>query len=593
MNKILQSQNLNYLWANLVIEELVRLGVNYFCISPGSRSTPLTMAAAEHPKAETFVHFDERGLAFHALGRIAATKSPCAIISTSGTAVANFFPAVIEASKKKSPLIILTADRPPELRFTGADQTIDQVKIYGEYVRWQMDMPCPTEEINPKMVLTTVDQAVYRAQGNLPGPVHLNFMFREPLTPIKTKFNLKWETTEFKSWITTVQPFTTYLSQDRSLSKTTQFHLLKQLKRIKNGLIVAGKLSSDYQRQAVLRLAHKLQWPVFPDITSGLRTGERYKGLINYFDQLLLSENFQNRIDIGGILHLGGRMTSKRYYQFLEKSKLEQYIMILNHPLRNDPTHQVTLRVESDVGQVCAELTKSLDVSKVSAYATRMQSASQDVGELIKKFINNSSTLSEISTVRIISENILPDMGLFLASSMPIRDMDMYANPDKNFVEISSNRGASGIDGTIASAGGFSQGLEKPVTLLIGDLAFLHDINSLAMIKDLKHPMVVVVINNNGGGIFSFLPIADHPKTFEKYFGTPHHLTFESAAQLFKIKYCHPQTNEELTNAYQGALKTKQSTIIEVRTERANNLECHNQLQQEIHKTVNMLYARK
>jgi 2-succinyl-5-enolpyruvyl-6-hydroxy-3-cyclohexene-1-carboxylate synthase len=173
--------NANHLWSSLIIEELIRNGVDYFCLAPGSRSSPLAVAVATNPRAKSFVHFDERALAFHALGYASAPRKACAVITTSGTAAANLFPAVIEASKKKLPLVILTADRPPELRYTGANQTIDQVKMFGDYVRWQFDMPCPTADIPANFVLTTIDQAVFRANGEVKGPVHINCMYREPL----------------------------------------------------------------------------------------------------------------------------------------------------------------------------------------------------------------------------------------------------------------------------------------------------------------------------------------------------------------------------------------------------------------------------
>src|SRR3989338_1703632 len=179
-----KSPNLNQLWADLLVEELVRNGVEYFCLAPGSRSSPLVAAVAAQKKAKSFIHFDERGVPFHALGYVAATRKPCALICTSGTAVANFFPAIIEATKKKLPLIVLTADRPPEFMKSGADQTIDQSAIFGNYCKWQFDFPCPTEEINPEFVLTTIDQAVFQAKSMIPGPVHINCMFREPLAPV-------------------------------------------------------------------------------------------------------------------------------------------------------------------------------------------------------------------------------------------------------------------------------------------------------------------------------------------------------------------------------------------------------------------------
>src|SRR6185369_4205159 len=207
----------NHLWSALIVEELVRSGVEYFCIAPGSRSAPLTVAVARHPKAKHFVHYDERALAFHALGYASAAKKPVVLICTSGTAGANFFPAIIEASKKKVPLIVLTADRPPELRQTGAVQTIDQTHLFGRYAKFFFQMPCPTVQIKPEVVLTTVDQAVYQAVRNPSGVAHLNCMFRDPLAPVKTGENFNAYLKSIASWNKNRKPYTQYVTAFESI----------------------------------------------------------------------------------------------------------------------------------------------------------------------------------------------------------------------------------------------------------------------------------------------------------------------------------------------------------------------------------------
>ena len=261
--KLRSSPNINYLWANLLIEELIRNGVDYFCVSPGSRSSPLTLAVANHKNAHAHVHFDERGSAFHALGYVSATRKPCAIITTSGTAAANLFPAIIEASKKKIPLIVMTADRPPELRFTGAHQTIDQTKIYGEYVRWYFDLPCPTPDIPPEFILTTVDQAVSRAKGNPGGPVHLNCMFREPLAPIKKTFRVSTYTQSIKAWQTGNSIYTKYVLPKLDLEQSDINHISSAIGKIRSGIIIAGKLSTREEQKAILKISERLNWPIF------------------------------------------------------------------------------------------------------------------------------------------------------------------------------------------------------------------------------------------------------------------------------------------------------------------------------------------
>ena len=586
---IASSPNINYLWADLMIEELIRNGVETFCISPGSRSSTLTMAVANNPKAKSLVHFDERGSAFRALGIISATRKPCVVITTSGTAAANVFPAVIEASKKKLPLIVLTADRPPELQFTGAHQTIDQNKIYGDYARWFINLPCPTEAIQPGFVLTTIDQAVSRARGNPGGPVHLNCMVREPLAPTKVTIQTPSYTKAIQAWQFGNAVYTNYIRATPQLQPLDIDLILANVHKIKSGVIVVGKLLDVREQRSVLKLAEKLNWPVFADISSGLRLGNTHANIIHYFDQILLSDEFQKRYQPDGILHLGGRITSKRWYEYIENIAPRQYMMVLNHPFRNDPLHNVTMRVQCKVGRCCDSLAKRLTNGRGSKLLSQSQKLNTSAHQLIEEFFHKDSALSEPLTARLITQLQPRNSALFVSSSMPIREIDSYGVPDGNPLIFGSNRGASGIDGTIATAAGFADALEKRTTLLTGDLAFLYDLNSLSMVRELKNPMVIVVQNNNGGGIFSFLPIHVANKNFEKYFGTPHHLTFHGAAELFGLNYTRVDSPDEFAKIYSVALKSQTSTIIEVPTERSINFKIHQQIQTLVKETINQI----
>ena len=586
MAKIL-SPNLNYLWANLMIEELIRNGVATFCISPGSRSSALTMAVANNLKTRSLIHFDERGSAFRALGIVSATQRPCAVITTSGTAAANVFPAVIEASKKKLPLIVLTADRPPELRLTGAHQTIDQTKIYGEYVRWYFDFPCPTEDIAPEFVLTTIDQAVARAQGDFRGPVHLNCMFREPLAPVKLPLISKTYTHRIAQWQKGLSPYTFYTCASSQIDTPNMDRIVQSINKIKSGIIVVGKISDRREQRSVLKLAETLGWPIFADISSGLRLGNTHKNIIHYFDQILLSDRFQKQYQPDGVLHLGGRITSKRWYEYVETVAPRQYIMALNHPLRNDPLHNVTTRIQCRVGKLCDALAKRITQKKGTKLLSQLQKLNTLIHQSLDHFFLAESTLSEPLTARLITHLLPKDSALFVSSSMPIREIDSYGMPDGHSALFGSNRGASGIDGTIATAAGYACALEKRITLLIGDLAFLYDLNSLSMMRELKNPMVIVVQNNNGGGIFSFLPIQKKNRNFERYFGTPHNLTFQGACELFDLNYAHSDSIDDFIKTYLIALKSNTSTVIEIPTNREVNLKIHQQLYAHIIKTLN------
>jgi 2-succinyl-5-enolpyruvyl-6-hydroxy-3-cyclohexene-1-carboxylate synthase len=566
--------NINHCWGSLIVEELVRLGCEYFCIAPGSRSSPLTVAAGQNKRVKTLVHFDERGLAFHALGYASATKKPVVLICTSGTAAANFFPAVIEASKKKVPLIVLTADRPPELRQTGAVQTIDQVGLFGKYVKHFTDLPCPDLNLKPEFVLTTIDQAWYQAYRNPCGVAHVNCMFREPLAPIKTKEDLKQYLQSIASWTKSEGPYTQYVSAKSEGFKDPGL-IADRINQIKNGLITVGKIAKRHEPQ-VVELAQMLGWPIFADLTSGIRLGNQHANIIHYFDQVLLSE----APSFDGVLHIGGRLTSKRYYELIEKINPKEYIMVLDHPLRNDPTHQVSLRVDSCPGNFCRNIKPLIKERKPSAALKTLSAQNKRIDEAIEKFVKEDGRLNEIATARLVSQLIPKETGLFVSNSMPIRDMDFYGDFKGNPVVVGGNRGASGIDGIIASASGFAVGLGKPVTLMIGDLAALHDLNSLAMLRDIPVPVILVVLNNGGGGIFSFLPIAQQKDVFEKYYGTPHSYTLGSAAAAFEINYAQPRDAKMFSAIYKDALKSQTSTIIEVMTSREENLKMHKMLQE-------------
>lgn len=576
-----ESANINLLWASLIVDELVRNNIDYFCISPGSRSTPLTVAAARHPRAKTILCFDERGAAFHALGYGRATGRAAAMICTSGTAAANYYPAVIEASVDREPLLVLTADRPPELRDTGANQSIAQPGMYGSYVKWNFDLPCPDESISPRFVLTTIDQAVYQASSSPSGPVHLNCMFREPLAPSASPVQEAY-LDEVKYWNEGDQSYTEYAAFIKLPLEADIEMLANQLNSTSKGILIVGKLHNRGEMEAARRLAEKLNWPVFADITSGLRLDDSFASLVPYYDQLLLSENFAKKCQPETVLHIGGQLVSKRWLEFMEKRPPEYYVVIQDHPNRYDPFHSVTHRIESDIAAFCAKLLPLVQPNGNKSWLNQIKDQSLKVHQSIETFLRQSEQINDVSAACLVSKHIAPGSGLFLASSMPVRDMDMYASPGSVEVSVASNRGVSGIDGTIASACGFAVGSGKPVTLMIGDLAFIHDLNSLHYLNAIAQPLIIVLLNNRGGGIFSFLPIAKFEDVFESYFGTPHQLHFKNAADLFGIDYYKPENNDAFVEIYTAAQYERRSIIIEVETDRAENKALHRQLHLDI-----------
>ena len=566
----------NRLWAYLIVEELLRCGVGFFCVAPGSRSTPLVAALAASEKARSLIHFDERGTAFAALGYARATGRPAAWITTSGTAVANGLPAVVEAATDGVPMVLLTADRPPELRQTGANQTIDQPDIFGDYVRWRFDLPAPDPDIDPAMVLTTVDQAAYRASRTPQGPVHLNLMFREPFLSGPEDEDIP---SGPASWVQGDEPYTRYAATKPAVDEMEIYRLWETLRPVKHGLVVAGRLASRKQGEAVLRLAGTIGWPLLPDLGSQVRLGS--EGIAAHYDALVAGDSFAGSHVPEAVVHVGGRSLSKRLEQFLASSRPDPYVVVRENPFRLDPAHRVTHSVEANVLDFCTALVWAATEAPPAMnplWTAGWLEASEEVARHLEGIFSGEP--NEPLVARLLSRNVPPDHGLVVASSMPVRDVDTYATTDGAPVPVAANRGASGIDGTVATAAGFARGLGRPVTLLIGDLALLHDLNSLAMLRDVH--VIVVVLNNDGGGIFSFLPIARHEEFFEPYFGTPQGVGFEPAAKMFGLAYEHPGTMEEFVEAYGSACARGSSSLIEVKTDRKENVTLHRRLLEEV-----------
>jgi len=381
------------------------------------------------------------------------------------------------------------------------------------------------------------------------------------------------------SWARSDEPFTRYAATKPAVDGMEIHRLWEALRPVKRGLIVAGRLATRKQGEAVLRLADAFGWPLLPDIGSQVRLGA--EGLVAHYDALLAGDSFARTHAPEAVVHIGGRAVSKRLEQFFARSRPDPYVVVREHPFRLDPAHRVTHSVEANVLDFCAALVRAAAESSaaIDAYwAKSWREASEEVGRHLDGI--SSEEPNEPLVARVLSRNIPPDHGLVVASSMPVRDLDTYAATDGSPVPVAANRGASGIDGTVATAAGFARGLGRPVTLLIGDLALLHDLNSLAMLRGVH--VVVVILNNDGGGIFSFLPVARHEEFFEPYFGTPQGVGFEPAAKMFGLGYEHPGTREEFVEAYASACARDTSTLIEVKTERAENVELHRRVLEEV-----------
>ena len=578
-------KNINSFWGYLLISELVRNDITYFCISPGSRSTPLTIAAAENRLAEKFICIDERGAAFHALGYARATGKPAVVVSTSGTAASNFFPAIAEAKNSQLPIIILTADRPPELRDTGANQTIDQTRMFGNFVNWQFDLPCPDIKIPAKMVLTTVDQAIQKAINSPAAPVHLNCMFREPLEPLEDPFPEKYHE-KLTNWEKSKEPYTKNIYGLRTINNADLQGLTEVINKTENGWLVVGQLNSISEKKGVTRLAAKLQWPVLADVTSGIRNDNELITLVPYFDQILLSDKLKSIVTPEVILHFGRPMTSKRYLNMIENLPLIHYIQINSSEERFDPAHLVTRKIYGDIGSICEKLFGHVDSTSNHKRDLYFNEINTKIEKLVEEHCSVEKPISEISVAYLIPKHIPESDGLFLASSMPVRDFDMYSGREIRTRNITSNRGVSGIDGTLASAVGYANGLKQPVTVVIGDLAMIHDLNSLSQVDKCDYPITIVLVNNRGGGIFSFLPVSDFNHVFDKYYATSHTYQFDQVCNMFNIAYKNPSTNQQLIELLKGRPDNSQALMIEINTDRDENYKLHQNLQKKIVKSL-------
>jgi 2-succinyl-5-enolpyruvyl-6-hydroxy-3-cyclohexene-1-carboxylate synthase len=474
-----------------VIDQLVLQGINHFCIAPGSRSTALAIAAAEHPRAKIHVHYDERGLGFFALG-----LKNAAVITSSGTAVGNLLPSVMEAHHTCTPMILLTADRPAELRDCSANQTTDQVKIFNSFVRSQSDFP---NHLTEEAVRSITAQSFFLANQNPPGPVQVNCQFREPLyvphPPLAFGKAVELSFPRLKT-----PPMKSLCSK---------------------GLILVGKLPSSSDVVRVLELAKRLQWPVCGDILSNARNFPSPEQ-IRYFD-------YFDKETPEVVLHFGERMTSKKLLEWLQAIKCPSYIHISPFPFLQDPARILTGRVQSHIPEFCDQFEAKTHKDWLESW----QDKDRVVEKKLEAAFSSHPHFTEAHAVKEIGRKLPPHFSVFLGNGMPIRDGDHFLFP-KTCKGFYANRGVSGIDGNIATIAGLAE--HTPVLGIIGDQATLHDLNSLPLLKSAKRPVILVISNNFGGGIFSHLPISESPH-FERLFANVHSFRFENGAKMFEIPY--------------------------------------------------------
>ena len=569
----MNNRQITSLWSSVLVEELIRQGADFFCISPGSRSTPLTIAIARNPKARWKMFVDERSAAFFALGYARATARPAVLICTSGTAVANYFPAVVEASMDFQPMFILSADRPFELLECGANQTIRQENMFGGYTRWSMQLPAPSPDTPLKALLSTVAYAVAKSLGESAGPVHLNQPFREPFEPATPELNDPW-IAPIRHWLETKKPFSRSIVPKKVPDSSTITMLRQLLATAEQPMIIAGSMASSADALAVNELASDLNIPLYADFSSGLRMVASVQPL-----QLLLqSPEFRKSFKSDFVLHFGGNVIAKHPSTALKEWQPANYIVVKPEPNRFSPDHNVTCRLEASIA-LTASMLKGCRTTPPKIDINTTDSLFMAASEEIQNELLPEKPVTDIVAARLVSQLITDQQVLFVSNSMPVRDMDNYAQSSHlNGIPTAINRGVSGIDGIISTTVGFSIGHKKSATLMIGDIAFLHDLNALSLLGTLPFPLQIIVLNNNGGAIFSFLPVSECTDVFETHFATPQNYSIRSAAETFGLDYACPLTNQEFSEVYSAACSSNRSIVIELKSSRAENVLQHRDL---------------
>jgi 2-succinyl-5-enolpyruvyl-6-hydroxy-3-cyclohexene-1-carboxylate synthase len=561
------------------VEALARSGVRDVCVCPGSRSTPLALKLVDHADIKVWMHLDERSAAYFGLGLAKARRAPVALLATSGTATANFYPAVVEAFLARVPLVVLTADRPHELRDRGAAQTIDQVRLYGEHVKWFFDLPEPEVE-HAQLVASFASRAVAEAQADPPGPVHLNWPFREPLIPEPTSASLSISTS------------VTVSQGRRAPSPELIDRLRDELAQQPRGLIVCGPQDDPELRTAVTALARRLGYPIAADPLSGVRYGMHDRELVlDAYDAFLRHPSLTRDLEPKLVLAIGAMPTSKPLLQYLQGVKLDHYVLIDGGGGWRDPAGLATEVVHCDPRLLCDAL--SLNAQRTTEWAESWTRLNQATRRAIDTHLQAIDEPFEGGVFPALESLLRDGATLFVGNSMPVRDLDTFLGSSEKTWRVLSNRGTNGIDGVVSSALGASAAAPgHPAVLVIGDLSFYHDMNGLLAAGRFGLDLLVVLINNDGGGIFSFLPQADHAEHFEQLFGTPHSLDFQPFVEGYGGRFVRITHPVELTQALSDGLTRGGLQVVEVPTERRRNVELHRQVWRAVAAALEPVAAR-
>ncbi|AVH71888.1 2-succinyl-5-enolpyruvyl-6-hydroxy-3-cyclohexene-1-carboxylic-acid synthase [Nostoc sp. 'Lobaria pulmonaria (5183) cyanobiont'] len=555
-------KNVNQLWAYILTETLKRLGLTCAIICPGSRSTPLAIAFAQQaPEIEAISILDERSAAFFALGQAQATGRPVVLVCTSGTAGANFYSAVIEASYSRVPLLILTTDRPPELRDCHSGQTVDQLRLYGNYPNWQTELALPSADLGMLAYLRqTVIHSWERAQTPTKGPVHLNIPFRDPLAPLPDGTDLSYLQSQFQP-----EDFFAAITNPCPMLDA-QCPMLKEWKECDRGIIIAGVAQPQQPQEycrAIAQLSQTLKWPVLAEGLSPVRNyAELNPYLISTYDLILRNQQLAKQLAPEMVIQVGEMPTSKELRTWINATQPRRWVIDPSDQ-NLDPLHGRTTHLRISVEDIKV---KERNLSFSSDYLQQWCDAEAKVRLVVDQTMGKIDEIIESKAAWLISQILPPGTPLFIANSMPVRDVEYFWKPNNLGVRSHFNRGANGIDGTLSTALGIAHRQQSSV-MLTGDLALLHDTNGFLIRNKFVGHLTIVLINNNGGGIFEMLPIAKFDPPFEEFFGTPQDIDFAQLCATYNVQH-------ELITSWQqlqqrlNMLPTQGIRVLELQTNR-------------------------
>lgn len=529
-------RNTNALWASVLVETLARCGLRRAVISPGSRSTPLTIAFARHALIETTPVLDERSAAFFALGLAKVDLQPVVLVCTSGTAAANYFPAVIEAHESGVPLLVLTADRPPELRACASGQTIDQLKLYGGYVSFFHELAVPELDLPRLRYLRQVVRHAWdRTTRPQAGPVHLNAPFRDPLPPladggVAEAFGRTVDWAHFFGQLTPM-PGNPDLRVDEPAR--APFTLSPEV----HGLIVVGPnqpAAIDTLVEEMGSLARRLGWPVLADGLSPLRNhAGQVPNLVTTYDTILRNPAAAGALKPEVVVAIGGWPTSKVLRSWLEASDVPIWLLTERIDDR-DALHGRTVQGPASIAALVASLPEPAEPGN---YATTWLRYEQRAREALDARLRLAADIVEPKVAWLVAQFLPAETPLFIANSMPIRDVEYFWPAGHARIRPLCNRGANGIDGTLSTALGVAHASGRPAVMLTGDLALLHDTNGFLLGGRVAAGLTIILVNNHGGGIFEHLPVAKFDPPFEEYFATPQEADFGRLCAAYGVEH--------------------------------------------------------